>query len=73
MAEFSDMAVHQLVAEQFALLQANRDRQAAIAALDADDLESAESCLTAIDHSLTWVPISDAAFKPDYLRRESHR
>ena len=38
----ADMAVDPVVAEQFALLQANRDRQQAIAALDADDLETAE-------------------------------
>ena len=60
MAELSDMAVDPLVAEQFALLQANRDRQGAIAALDADDLESAEQSLTAIDHSLASMPISEA-------------
>ena len=60
MAELSGMAVDPLVAEQFALLQANRDRQGAIEALDADDLESAEQCLTAIDHSLASMPISEA-------------
>ena len=48
MAELSDMAVDPLVAEQFALLQANRDGRGVIAALDADDVECAEQCLTAI-------------------------
>ena len=39
--EIAEMAVDSVVAEQFDLLQANRDRQGAIAALDADDLEAA--------------------------------
>ena len=38
--EIAEMAVDSVVAEQFDLLQANRDRQGAIAALDADDLEA---------------------------------
>ncbi len=58
MAELSEMAVDPLVAEQFALLQANRDRQRAIEALDADDLEGAEQCLMAIDCSLASIPSS---------------
>ena len=48
------------MAEQFALLQANRDRQQAIAALDADDLEAAEECLMSIDASLAAMPCSSA-------------
>ena len=39
--EIAEMAVDSVVAEQFDLLQANRDRQGAIAALDVDDLEAA--------------------------------
>ena len=58
-AEIADMAVDPVVAEQFALLQANRDRQQAIAALDADDLEAAEQCLMSIDESLAAMPCSD--------------
>ena len=48
------------MAEQFALLQANRDRQRAIAALDADDLEAAEQCLMSIDETLAAMPCSAA-------------
>jgi saccharopine dehydrogenase-like NADP-dependent oxidoreductase len=48
------------VAEQFALLQANCDRQHAIAALDADDLDAAEQCLLSIDASLAAMPCSTA-------------
>ena len=39
--EIAEMAMDSAVAEQFDLLQANRDRQGATAALDADDLEAA--------------------------------
>ena len=59
-AEIADMAVDPVVAEQFALLQANRDRQRAIAALDADDLEAAEQCLMSIDEHLAAMPCSAA-------------
>ena len=59
-AEIADMAVDPVVAEQFALLQANRDRQRAITALDADDLEAAEQCLLSIDASLAAMPCSAA-------------
>ncbi|WP_115018717.1 VWA domain-containing protein [Synechococcus sp. UW140] len=58
--ELAAMDVDPLVAEQFALLQANRDRQRAIDALDADDLQTADQCLMAIDHSLASMPTSDA-------------
>ena len=55
------MAVDPVVAEQFALMQANRDRQQAIEALDADDLEAAEQCLMSIDeHFLAAMPCSAA-------------
>ena len=59
-AEIADMALDPVVAEQFALLQANRDRQQAIAALDADDLEAAEQYLMTIDESLAAMPCSAA-------------
>ena len=59
-AEIAGMEVDPVVAEQFALLQANRDRQQAIAALDADDLEAAEQCLMSIDASLAAMPCSAA-------------
>ena len=59
-AEIADMAMDPVVAEQFALLQANRDRQRAIAALDADDLEAAEQCLMSIDEHLAAMPCSAA-------------
>ena len=59
-AEIAEMEVDPVVAEQFALLQANRDRQRAIEAIDADDLEGAEQCLTAIDESLASMPCSAA-------------
>lgn len=59
-AEIADMAVDPVVAEQFVLLQANRDRQQAIAALDADDLEAAEQCLISIDENLAAMPCSAA-------------
>ena len=49
------MAVDPVVAEQFALMQANRDRQQAIEP-DADDLEAAEQCLMSIDEHLAAMP-----------------
>ena len=58
--EIAEMTVDPVVAEQFALLQANRDRQRAIAALDADDLEAAEQCLMSIEESLAAMPSSAA-------------
>ena len=58
--EIAEMAVDPVVAEQFALLLANRDRQRAIAALDADDLEAAEQCLMSIEESLAPFPSSAA-------------
>ena len=61
--EIADMAVDPVVAEQFALMQANRDRQQAIAALDADDLEAAEQCLMSIDEHLAAM----------LQRRDQHR
>ena len=59
-AELAGMAVDSLVAEQFALLQANRDRQHAIDALDAGDLQAADQHLMAIDDCLSVVPGSAA-------------
>ena len=59
-AEIADMAVDPVVAEQFALMQANRERQQAIEALDADDLEAAEQCLMSIDEHLAAMPCSAA-------------
>ena len=59
-AELAEMAEDPLVAEQFALLQANRDRQRAIDALDANDLEGAEHRLIAIDAALASLPNSEA-------------
>ena len=58
--EIAEMAVDPVVAEQFALLEAKRDRQRAIAALDADDLEAAEQCLMSIEESLAPLPSSAA-------------
>ena len=48
-SELAEMAVDPLVAEQFALLQANRDRQRAIEAIDAHESLAAMPCSAAIN------------------------
>ncbi|MFL0774236.1 MAG: VWA domain-containing protein [Prochlorococcus sp.] len=64
------LEIDPLVAEQFALLQANRDRRRAIELLDQGDLAAASSSLDAIDGNLSALPNSQLICKERTLIAE---
>lgn len=69
-AEAKDLEIDALVAEQFALLQANRERRQAIEALDQGNLQSALISLAAVDKRLADLPQSVAVQRERQLLAE---
>ena len=69
-AELEGLEIDALVAEQFALLQANRERRQAIDALDQGDLQGALLSLAAMDERLADLPQSDAIQRERQLLAE---
>ena len=69
-AELEGLEIDALVAEQFALLQANRERRQAIDALDQGDLQGALFSLGAMDERLADLPQSDAIQRERQLLAE---
>jgi Ca-activated chloride channel family protein len=69
-AELEDLETDALVAEQFALLQANRERRLAIEALDQDDLQGALFSLAAMEERLAELPQSVAIQRERQLLAE---
>ena len=68
--ELGGLLADQEVAEQLALLQANRDRLRVIAELDRDDLQAALASLEGIDQHLAGLPQSDAVQRERRLLAE---
>ena len=66
-AELDGLDVDPAVAEQLALLQANRERRQAIEELDRGDLQSALASLSAIDDRLAALPQSEAVDRERHL------
>ena len=69
-AELEDLETDALVAEQFALLQANRERRLAIEALDQGDLQGALFSLAAMEERLAELPQSVAIQRERQLLAE---
>ena len=70
--ELAQLAVDEAVAEQLALLRANRDRRQAIEALDQGDVHGAAASLASIDQHLAALPQSDAVMRERQLLQEKH-
>ena len=70
--ELAQLAVDEAVAEQLALLRANRDRRQAIEALDQEDVHGAAASLASIDQHLAALPQSDAVMRERQLLQEKH-
>ena len=68
--ELQALEIDPQVAEQFALLQANRDRRRAIELLDQGDLSAASSSLDAIEGNLSALPNSQLICKERKLIAE---
>jgi Ca-activated chloride channel family protein len=64
------LAVDESVAEQLALLRANRERRQAIEALDQGNLHAAAASLASIDQHLAALPQSDAVVRERQLLKE---
>lgn len=71
-AELAELAVDEAVAEQLALLRANRERRQAIEALDQGDVHGAAASLASIDQHLAALPQSDAVMRERQLLQEKH-
>ncbi len=71
-AELAELAVDEAVAEQLALLRANRERRQAIEALDQGDVHRAAASLASIDQHLAALPQSDAVMRERQLLQEKH-
>ena len=69
-AELAGLAVDEAVAEQLALLRANRERRQAIEALDQGNLHAAAASLASIDQHLAALPQSDAVVRERQLLKE---
>lgn len=69
-AELAELAVDEAVAEQLALLRANRERRQAIEALDQGDVHGAATSLASIDLHLAALPQSDAVMRERQLLQE---
>lgn len=69
-AELAGLQPDSLVAEQLALLQANRERRLAIEQLDRGDLQAAMTILSAIDGRLAALPQSEAVQRERWLLAE---
>jgi Ca-activated chloride channel family protein len=69
-AELEGLEVDPEVAEQLALLRANRERRLAIEELDRGDLRAAMASLEAIDQRLKGLPQSDAITRERRLLAE---
>jgi Ca-activated chloride channel homolog len=69
-AELEELQCDPVVAEQFALLQANRERRQAIEALDHGDLQGALFSLAAMDERLADLPQSVAIHRERQLLAE---
>jgi Ca-activated chloride channel family protein len=69
-AEAKDLEIDALVAEQFAMLQANRERRFAIEALDQGNLQGALFSLAAMDERLADLPQSVAIQRERQLLAE---
>jgi len=66
-ADIDGLDLDPAVAEQLALLQANRERRLAIAELDRGDLQAALESLKAIDQRLAGLPQSEAVERERHL------
>jgi Ca-activated chloride channel family protein len=71
-AELAELAVDEAVAEQLALLRANRERRQAIEALDQGDVHGAAASLASIDQHLAALPQSAAVMRERQLLQEKH-
>lgn len=71
-AELAGLAIDEAVAEQLALLRANRERRQAIEALDQGDVHGAAVSLASIDQHLAALPQSDAVMRERQLLQEKH-
>ena len=71
-AELAELTVDEAVAEQLALLRANRERCQAIEALDQGDVHGAAASLASIDQHLAALPQSAAVMRERQLLQEKH-
>jgi Ca-activated chloride channel family protein len=68
--ELAGLGVDEVVAEQLALVRANRERRQAIEALDQGNLNAAATKLASIDLHLAALPQSDAVVRERQLLQE---